>query len=71
MHSLSFSISDWLLNIDGLEIAEEPEMLSVLHRGQVWPTNSNEQRMVNTRWDRVVVGVEGLIHRVWFDAAVW
>ncbi len=47
--SLSFSLSDWQLNIDGLEIAEEPQMLSVLRRGQVWPTNSNEQRIVNTR----------------------
>jgi hypothetical protein len=33
--ALSLSLSDWQLNIDGLEIAEVPQMLSVLRRGQV------------------------------------
>jgi hypothetical protein len=39
------SLSLWQLNIDGLEIAEVPEMLSVLRRGQVWPRNTKKQRV--------------------------
>ena len=35
-------LSDWQLNIDGLEIAEVQQMLSVLRRGKA---NTNEKRM--------------------------
>ena len=35
---VSLSLSDWQLNIDGLEVAEMPQMLSVLRRGQMWRT---------------------------------
>ena len=46
----ALSLSDLQLNIDGLEIAEVPQMLSVLRRGQVWRTIKSNRFFSGTRF---------------------